>query len=317
MKDWKVKFYLISVPGHCSDWRTPLTIRPNNREWNLPLDASLNYPVTRVHVLETGNSPIDPSQINVTIARNPDPNFPFHDASDFFDLSRLPNSNLRNGIQFEVFLSKSLLGTFSAGDQFTLRLQAKDTRADHVVKYEIYGRIEEARGTPPSPFIPPSSITTTTTTTSTTTARAQTEASNAKASEAGEKKSVTVYFIAVPIVVIGLVLAALCGFRGKLTKCCARVCGKKSEAKKDVDAVKSNTTEFSELPSRKTSLASNSFFKSDSLSSCNPYEDSLIINTKDEKDKWEFPRHHLKFYGILGILKFVYHHIHFPSLLCR
>jgi len=65
--------------------------------------------------------------------------------------------------------------------------------------------------------------------------------------------------------------------------------------------VKSNTTEFSELPSRKTSLTSNSFFKSDSLSSSyNPYEDSLIINTKDEKDKWEFPRRHLKFYGILG-----------------
>ena len=34
--------------------------------------------------------------------------------------------------------------------------------------------------------------------------------------------------------------------------------------------------------------------------STSPYEDRLL-QTKDEgKDRWEFPRHHLKFYGILG-----------------
>jgi len=295
--------WLLAVPSHSSDLRTPLTLRPLTREWNLPLDAPVNYAVTRVHVLETGNSPIDPSQINVTIARNVDPVGPFHDASDYFRLYPLSSSNLRNGIQFEVLLSKSLMepeGKFSAGDQFTLQLTAKDTRANHVVKNEIYGRIEEARGTPPSPLIPPSP--TTSTTSSTTTVSSQTETSNVTTAERGEKSgSVTVYLIAVPIVVVGLALAAVCGFRGRLSKCCAKVCGKKSENKKDVDAVKSNTTEFSELPSRKTSLSSNSFFKSDSLSSsCNPYEDSLISNTKDEKDKWEFPRRHLKFYGILG-----------------
>ena len=60
----------------------------------------------------------------------------------------------------------------------------------------------------------------------------------------------------------------------------------------------SSATEFTELPSsRKTSNASSSFF------SFSPgYEDSRLLHTKDTegKDRWEFPRHHLKFYGILG-----------------
>ena len=132
------------MPCQSSEFRTPLTLRVNNREWNLPLDSPVNYAVTRVHVLETGNSPIDPSQINVTVARNVNPVGPYRDTSDYFDLYRLPSSNLRNGIQFEVFLSKSLTepnGKFQAGDQFTLELRAKDTRANHVVKLEIYGRI--------------------------------------------------------------------------------------------------------------------------------------------------------------------------------
>ena len=297
-----LSYIYIPVPCQSSEFRTPLTLRVNNREWNLPLDSPVNYAVTRVHVLETGNSPIDPSQINVTVARNVNPVGPYHDTSDYFDLYRLPSSNLRNGIQFEVFLSKSLTepnGKFQAGDQFTLELRAKDTRANHVVKLEIYGRIETARGIPPSPVSPPQSTSTPATTTS---SLASQPANNSSATTYTPEtsKSVTVYFIAIPLVVIGLSLTAACCFKGKLRQCCAKVCGKKSENKKDVDAVKSNTTEFSELPSRQTSLASTTFFKSDSLSSFNPYEDSLINNTKDEKDRWEFPRHHLKFYGILG-----------------
>ena len=63
-----------------------------------------------------------------------------------------------------------------------------------------------------------------------------------------------------------------------------------------VSGTVSNATEFTELPSRKTSFASNFT----SSFSWNTYEDH-IIQTKDEKDKWEFPRHHLKFYGILGM----------------
>jgi len=56
----------------------------------------------------------------------------------------------------------------------------------------------------------------------------------------------------------------------------------------------SNSTEFSVLPSRKPSYAS-TFWS-------NAYEDNLLQtkDISDEKDKWEFPRHHLKFYGILG-----------------
>ena len=81
--------------------------------------------------------------------------------------------------------------------------------------------------------------------------------------------------------------------------------------------VLSNNTEFTELPSRKSSLASSNFYKSDLSTATNPYELALINTTKEEKvselpawrwslvtrvmqDPWEFPRHHLKFYGILG-----------------
>ena len=63
-------------------------------------------------------------------------------------------------------------------------------------------------------------------------------------------------------------------------------------------------TEFTELSSRKTSNVS-SFFqsqlsKSSWLSSSNPYEDTLLQTKDEQTDRWEFPRHHLKFYGILG-----------------
>jgi len=190
-------------------------------------------------------------------------------------------------------------GKFQAGDQFTLLLKAKDTRVNHVVKYEIYGRIEEARGEPPSPVLPPRPPTSTTTTSSTTVSP-ETDRRNTSNTESPERpQEVTVIAVPVLVVVGGLSLLAWC-CKGRLRQCCGRVCGRQSDSKKDVSPVKSNTTEFSELPSRKTSLASSVFFKSDSLSSTNPYEDSLITNTKDEKDKWEFPRHHLKFYGILG-----------------
>ena len=69
----------------------------------------------------------------------------------------------------------------------------------------------------------------------------------------------------------------------------------------------SNSTEFSVLPSRKTSYAS-TFWS-------NPYEDTLLQtkDISDEKDKWEFPRHHLKFYGILGISMFLLHLVQIHS----
>ena len=293
------------MPSQCSDLRTPVTLRVNNREWNLPIDAPLHYAVTRVHVLETGDSPIDPSQINVTVARNVNPIGPYHDTSDYFDLFRLKSSNLRNGIQFEVYLSKSLMepeGKFQAGDQFTLEIRAKDRRASHVVKNEIYGRIEEARMSPLTPSLPPPPSSTTATTTSTAASVQTTEDKNATTTATAEKSSseTNVYFIILPILTVGLSLTVAWCFKGKLVECWGRLCRKKSTNKTDVDAVKSNMTEISELPSRKISSASNAFSES-FQSSSNPYEDSLIINnTKDEKDRWEFPRHHLKFYGILG-----------------
>ena len=282
-----------------------MTLRVNNREWNLPIDAPLHYAVTRVHVLETGDSPIDPSQINVTVARNVNPIGPYHDTSDYFDLFRLKSSNLRNGIQFEVYLSKSLMepeGKFQAGDQFTLEIRAKDRRASHVVKNEIYGRIEEARMSPLTPSLPPPPSSTTATTTSTAASVETTEDKNATTTATAEKSSseTNVYLIILPILTVGLSLTVAWCFKGKLVECWGRLCRKKSTNKTDVDAVKSNMTEISELPSRKISSASNAFSES-FQSSSNPYEDSLIINnTKEEKDRWEFPRHHLKFYGILG-----------------
>ena len=291
--------YSVSVPSQCSDLRTPLTLRVNNREWNLPIDAPLHYAVTRVHVLETGDSPIDPSQINVTVTRNVNPIGPYHDTSDYFNLFKLKSSNLRNGIQYEVYLSKSLLepeGKFQAGDQFTLELRAQDRRANHVVKLEIYGRIEEARMSPLTPSLPPPPSPTPATTTESV---QTTEKKIATTTAAAEKSSseTNVYLIIFPIITVGLSLTLAWCFKGKLVECCGRLCRKKPTNKTDVDAVKSNMTEISELPSRKISSASNF----SSFSSSNPYEDSLIINnTKEEKDRWEFPRHHLKFYGILG-----------------
>jgi len=296
---------LVTVPSECSDLRTPLTLRVNNREWNLPIDAPLHSAVTRVHVLETGDSPIDPSQINVTVTRNVNPIGPYHDTSDYFDLFKLKSSNLRNGIQYEVYLSKSLLepkGKFQAGDQFTLELRAQDRRANHAVKLEIYGRIEEARMSPLTPSLPPPPPPPPSTTASTTASVQTTESNMTSSTTATAEKSTNetnVYFLIFPFLFIGLSLTVAWCFKGKLVECCGRLCRKKPTNKTDVDAVKSNMTEISELPSRKISSASNAF--SESLSSSNPYEDSLIINnTKDEKDRWEFPRHHLKFYGILG-----------------
>ena len=62
----------------------------------------------------------------------------------------------------------------------------------------------------------------------------------------------------------------------------------------------SSMTEFTELTSRKTSMASSHI--------SNPYSfnsyDNHLLQTKDESDPWEFPRHHLKFYGILGKKQF-------------
>ena len=261
--------------------------------------------MTRVHVLETGDSPIDPSQINVTVTRNVNPIGPYHDTSDYFDLFKLKSSNLRNGIQYEVYLSKSLLepkGKFQAGDQFTLELRAQDRRANHAVKLEIYGRIEEARMSPLTPSLPPPPPPPPSTTASTTASVQTTESNMTSSTTATAEKSTNetnVYFLIFPFLFIGLSLTVAWCFKGKLVECCGRLCRKKPTNKTDVDAVKSNMTEISELPSRKISSASNAF--SESLSSSNPYEDSLIINnTKDEKDRWEFPRHHLKFYGILG-----------------
>ena len=80
----------------------------------------------------------------------------------------------------------------------------------------------------------------------------------------------------------------------------------------------SSATEFTELSSRKTSSASSFFYKSPldgwPSNSTSPYEDRLL-QTKDEgKDRWEFPRHHLKFYGILGkSLYLASHHTRTPT----
>ena len=97
--------------------------------------------------------------------------------------------------------------------------------------------------------------------------------------------------------------------------CGAQTSKTKDEAGKDnrgleggvTGQLSSSATEFTELSSRKASSASSSFFYKSPLdgwpsNSTSPYEDRLL-QTKDEgKDRWEFPRHHLKFYGILGNL---------------
>jgi len=292
---------VLSLAGFSAQY-TPLTIRIENRQWNIPLDAKVGRPITRIHIVDK-----DPTQDNITVTlEKVTTNYgPFHDASDYFGLLFLEG---RSGDKkYEVILEKPLLGKFKAGDQFNLAIQAHDGQLTH--KNEVYGRIEEAR----DPNAVPKDLTTTPYPTVKTTTHISTSTSpilstttlhsNNTASEPTSEGSVQVKVevIVVPIIiVVGVIFVCCFAFKKKLLKLCTR-CMKKNKpelGKRDIDNVLSNETEFTEIPnSRKTSSAS-FMFGSETLS--NTYE-SDVVNTKETyADPWEFPRHQLKIYGILG-----------------
>merc|ERR1719367_2452884 len=86
------------------------------------------------------------------------------------------------------------------------------------------------------------------------------------------------------------------GKKAKLQSCCVKT-DKETNVKREIDNVLSTETEFTELASsRKTSMALSTF------SSGSQYSEppDALIKQEWEKDPWEFPRHHLKFFGILG-----------------
>ena len=124
----------------------------------------MNTPITRLHILDQ-DSPAD--RINVTVSRIARNFGAFHDASAYFGLFPLL-AERGNKKQYEVrrvarcvlallyhfyiaiyccelqvYLAKSLLEKFQAGDQFNLQIEAND--GDYTVTHEVYGRIEAAR----------------------------------------------------------------------------------------------------------------------------------------------------------------------------
>ena len=95
-----------------SSQRTPLSIRTKTRRFDIPLDAPVHSPITRIYIVDGAKRAED---INVTLTRVPRIIGPFHDAHDFFELFPLRNSG--SNIQYELQLRKPLIDKFKAHDQ--------------------------------------------------------------------------------------------------------------------------------------------------------------------------------------------------------
>ena len=95
-----------------SSQRTPLSIRTKTRRFDIPLDAPVHSPITRIYIVDGAKRAED---INVTLARVSRNIGPFHDAHDFFELFPLRNSG--SNIQYELQLRKPLIDKFKAHDQ--------------------------------------------------------------------------------------------------------------------------------------------------------------------------------------------------------
>ena len=87
-------------------------IRSKHRELNIPLDAPVDRPITRVFIVDGVGRAKD---INVTLIKSPFEGLAFYDAHDFFKLIQL--KNIRQNIQFEIQLKKPLIDKFKAHDQ--------------------------------------------------------------------------------------------------------------------------------------------------------------------------------------------------------
>jgi len=305
-------FFVLSLSGFSSQ-NTPITIRVESRQWNIPLDDKVGTRLTRIHIVDLDTHPY-PDNITVSIGKIGTNYGPFHDASQYFEL--YPIKSRKGDKKFDVILKKPLLGNFAAGDQFNLVIQASDGYHNRVFKNDIFGRIEEARDpslnhddlTTSSTSPRPTLKTTTKTTTSSTTLNTTSTIVNTTTSDAtnAESMQTTVIVIVVSIVPIISGALAICCFRAKLIKLCKR-CTKKTKkpelGKRDIDNVLSNETEITDVPhSRKTSTVGSMMFDMFDMSTTvsNTYEPDLVQTKESYADPWEFPRHHLKIYGILG-----------------
>ena len=108
-------FYLTpkQIKGLNSQW-TPLNIRITNRQFNIPLDAPVHSPITRVYIVDGAKRPED---INVTLTRASFEG-PFYFAHDYFELYPLKDKG--SHLQFELQLKKPLIDKFKAHDQVNL-----------------------------------------------------------------------------------------------------------------------------------------------------------------------------------------------------
>jgi len=293
-------FFVLALSGFSSQ-NTPIIIRVESRQWNIPLDDRVGSRITRIHIKDPDTHP---DNITVSLGKVSTNYGPFHDASGFFEL--YPITSGRGDKKFDVILKKPLLGSFEAGDQFNLAINAHD--GDIGSSAEVYGRIEEAR----DPSLHPDDLTTsstsrrptTTTITSTTTTISSnivnTTISDLPSPDTQTTVNIVVIWVVVPIFALGMVGVLLFCCRHKL-----RNCTKKSKqpelGKRDINNVLSNETEITDVSnSRKTSMAESIFHLNTYSNSSNTYESDFLQTKEPYQDKWEFPRHHLKIYGILG-----------------
>ena len=86
-------------------------IRINDRAFDIPLDAQVDRPITRVFIVDGVRRAKD---INVTLIRSQIEGLAFNDAHDFFKLIRL--QNIGKNVQFELQLKKPLIDKFKAQD---------------------------------------------------------------------------------------------------------------------------------------------------------------------------------------------------------
>jgi len=291
---------VLSLSGFSSQ-NTPITIRVESRQWNIPLDDKVGSRITRIHIVDPDT---DPANITASIKKIGTNYGPFHDGSQYFEL--YPVKSTIGDKKFDVILKKPLLGSFEAGDQFNLVIQAYDGVITST--NEIYGRIEEARDpslnpddlTTKKPIPFPTTATTTTTTTTTPTVVNTTTSDATNADSVQTTVNVDVIVIVIPILGT-VVLLAVCFICRRKLKSCTKKTKQPEVGKRDINNVLSNETEVTDVPSsRKTSTVGSMLGFDMGTISMNTYESDLIQTKESFSDPWEFPRHHLKIYGILG-----------------
>jgi len=292
---------------------SPPILRINQREWNIPIDAPINYRISEVTVKD-----LDTHHDNITISFEKPTHVlgPYHDASKFFKAFFINPRKRRFGEKkFDVLLARTLQDNFKIGDQFNLNIQAHD--GQYPSKIEVYGRIEEPRNSPAFSLLPSissSSLVPTPFPSSTalpivdsregniTTIKIEknlTRTIESGLGEQDEQMTTNIIFVIIPIFLFPIAIFVFCCFCRERFKTCAwRCCPKyvnERVKKKELNTVVSTVTELTDITnSRKTSLATSLF--------SNDYEQNLSVVNKDwaNADPWEFPRHHLKIYGILG-----------------